>query len=152
MAISFKSVGTKELVSPLEEAKSLSPIGFKTPLRLGSENTYDMHTDLFEQIKDNLRNLIMSNWGSRLNLFDFGANLKELSSEAIAEEEYDSEVAVRIKRAVDKWMPFVLLEELVPIAETNVPDAFSIRRYLVTYSVPTLSSPSQTLEISLGVM
>lgn len=157
-AISFKSVGksTVTVRSEAEEQRPIIPIGIKTPLRFGNTSLFEMHTDLFDQIRDNLRNLILTNWGERLGLYDFGGNLNELAAERLAREDYDQEVAFRIKRAVDKWMPYVALEELVPIDNEPPPERSTrsevpTRRYLLTYDVPSINSPKQSLEIVVGL-
>lgn len=158
-SISFKSVGksTVTVRSEAEAARPVIPIGIKTPLRFGNTSLFEMHTELFDQIRDNLRNLIMTNWGERLGQYDFGANLRELAAERLAREDYDQEVAFRIKRAVDKWMPYVALEEMVPIDDEAVvlrsEHSYSVpmRRYLVTYDVPSINSPKQSLEIIVGL-
>lgn len=157
-AISFKSVGKSTLTvrSEAEAQQPNVPIGIKTPLRFGNTSLFEMHTELFDQIRDNLRNLVLTNWGERLGLYDFGANLVELSAERLAREDYDQEVALRIKRAVDKWMPYVSLEEMVPLDDepaTKSQRNFSVntRRYLLTYDVPSINSPKQSLEIVVGL-
>lgn len=158
-AISFKSVG-KSLVSTQAEATAtrvITPIGIKTPLRFGNTALFEMHTDLFDQIRDNLRNLIMTNWGERLGLYDFGGNLTELAAERLAREDYDQEVAFRIKAAVDKWMPYVYLQEMLPldladdpVRQSPVPH-LTVRSYLVSYEVPSINSNKQSLEIIVGL-
>ncbi len=158
-AISFKSVGksTVAVKNAQTEAQPTTPIGIRTPLRFGTTTLFEMTTDLFDQIRDNLRNLVMTNHGERLVLFDFGANLSELSTERVSREDYDHEVASRVASAVAKWMPYVSLDELVPL---DSPDdqlgrsrtsTIPIRRYLLTYEVPVLNSPKQSLEIVVGL-
>lgn len=158
-AISFKSVGksTVDVRNKASDTQPTIPIGIMTPLRFGNTSLFEMNTDLFDQIRDNLRNLILTNHGERLVLFDFGANLQELSTERVAREDYDSEVAARVAAAVSKWMPFVSLDELVPLDSDD--DALGrsrtstipIRRYLLTYDVPAINSPKQSLEIVVGL-
>jgi len=116
-----------------------------------------MHTDLFDQIRDNLRNLVLTNWGERLGQFDFGANLIELAAERLARDDYDQEVAFRIKAAVEKWMPYLVLQEMVPLdaaedvqSRSNVARV-ALRRYLLTYDVPSINSPKQSLEVVVGL-
>jgi phage baseplate assembly protein W len=157
-AISFKNVGksTNLVRSEAEAQQVVIPIGIKTPLRLGNTTLFEMHTDLFNQIRDNLRNLLMTNWGERVGLYDFGANLIELSAERLAQEDYDQEVAVRVKRAVDKWMPYVALEEMIPLDDEpshkrGDRSQVTTRRYLLSYSVPSINSPKQSLEIVVGL-
>jgi phage baseplate assembly protein W len=143
--------------SEAEAQQPVIPIGIKTPLRYGNTSLFEMHTVLFDQIRDNLRNLIMTNWGERLAQYDFGGNLNELSAEHLAREDYDQEVAFRIKRAVDKWMPYVSLEEMLPLDDKPIPTRGSrsevaTRCYLLTYDVPSINSPKQSLEIIVGLM
>lgn len=158
-AINFKSIG-KSTISVKENIvseQSSIPIGIRTPLRYGNQSLFEMNDDLFNQIRDNLKNLIMTNHGERLVFFDFGANLSELSTERMSREDYDQEVASRIAATVAKWMPFVSLDELVPsdneqdINRHNEVATIPIRRYLLTYSVPSINSPKQSLEIIVGL-
>ena len=81
---SFKSVG--ELTTEVDKIdKSLAPtprpIGIKTPVQLAKAGTglFTMNTSLKRNIQDNLRNLLTTNWGERLGLYDYGANLEELA-------------------------------------------------------------------------
>jgi phage baseplate assembly protein W len=110
----FKSVG-KTNAKLVEENTSLTssqlPIGILTPLQLGDRKngTLRMSWSLIDQIADNLRNLILTNWGERLGNYYFGANLKEISTEIVNQENYDSLAMERIKSAVSKWMPYVNL-------------------------------------------
>jgi len=158
-AISFKSVGKSTIVvrSEVETARSVIPIGIKTPIRYGNAALFEMHTDLFDQIRDNLRNLILTNWGERLGQYDFGANLFELAAERLAREDYDQEIAFRIRAAVEKWMPYVVLQEMVPLDSAEDAEIRSnvtrvaLRRYLLTYDVPSINSPKQSLEVVVGL-
>ncbi len=139
-----------------EEARVTIPIGIKTPLRFGNTSLFEMHTDLFDQIRDNLRNHILTNWGERLAQYDFGANLLELSAERLARDDYDQEVAARINSAVSKWMPYVSLQEMVPLDQEDQQvrshvSTVPLRRYLLTYDVPSINSAKQSLEVVLGL-
>ena len=83
---SFKSVG-KTRLDLIEEPGRLSkneiPIGFKTPLQFqdGDSGVFLMHTKLFNQISDNLKNLILTNSGERLIQTNLGANILPLAFE-----------------------------------------------------------------------
>ena len=79
----FKSVGkTKQQEEAEVVTKSQIPFGIKTPLQLGSsEGILAMNYSLEDQFADNLRNLLLTNWGERLGLYDFGANLRPLTTE-----------------------------------------------------------------------
>jgi len=153
MAISFKSVGkTIETLQKESLKETPTPIGIKTPLRVGesSEGLFAMHFSLADQIHDNLRNLILTNWGERLGSYDFGANLKELTTEYASREDFDNEAVVRINSAVSKWMPFVSLNEFEP--QLDQENAGNYVRFKITYDIPILNVVNKALEIVLRII
>ena len=152
---SFKSSGTTQ---QQQKARQLAvtpvPIGILTPLRPGtSEGIWGMTISLEDQIADNLRNLIMTNWGERLGLYDFGANLKEITTDIVSQNDFDSQAVERIRNAVTKWMPFINLETFESkILHTDNLSTGIIKLY-VTYSVPALGvTKMKTLEVTLYVI
>ena len=82
MAISFKDVGVKGFRQEevLSRNRTVVPIGIKTPVEPdpADQGLFLMHTDIKAQIADNLRNLILTNWGERLGNYFFGANLRPI--------------------------------------------------------------------------
>ena len=147
---SFKAVGQM-----LEEAKASQvvspsaggPIGISTPVRLsaGAGSLFEMHTNLEQQIKDNFRNMISTNHGERLMLYDFGANLKPLAYE-LGSESSDTAAITRISSTTRKYMPYVQLETFEPIRELSDDGSLSRIGVRVTYSVPTLGIPSSKVD------
>jgi hypothetical protein len=107
---SFKSVG--KTVSQQESetlTTSVLPLGIKVPLRYGAaDSVFEMHTVMSDQVHDNLKALIQTNWGERLCLYDYGANLQPLTSEFSNIEDFNESAMQRIRDAVNKWMPYIL--------------------------------------------
>jgi len=152
MTISFKSVGKTQATKNLETPDATTlPVGLKTPLRLGNsgEGLFAMHFDLADQAKDNLRNLLLTNWGERLGVYDFGANLKELTTELTAHENFDNEVMVRIKNAVSRWMPYVILNDFESNINNERNENIATIVIKVTYDIPILSVKNAIVEITL---
>tara|TARA_B100000131_G_scaffold87687_1_gene84529 strand:- start:13709 stop:14218 length:510 start_codon:yes stop_codon:yes gene_type:complete len=107
----FSSVGQTIVSSKnsfIEDESALTPVGILTPLRLGngSDGLFKMSKDIITQVRDNFRNMLATNWGDRLMLHDFGANLSELAFE-LGTEVADLEAVMRIKATTEKYMPFV---------------------------------------------
>jgi phage baseplate assembly protein W len=155
---SFKSSGkTQEqrLVEKIEKTKT--PIGIKTPLQLndgaGTEIfvTYD---NLADTVHDNLRNLLLTNWGERLGLYDFGANLRPLLTELVSSDDFDGQIMERISNAVARWMPYVSLENFESKIDRSKSGSESLAHINVkiTYSVPSLGVSNKLLEITLNAM
>ena len=148
---SFKSVGEKLTSSSTKETTRLErlPIGIKTPLQLNSDGGFfKMHFENSDQIADNLRNLILTNHGERLLHYDFGANLRSLTFN-LGQEDFDNEAILRIKRAVNKYMPYVSLETFVSFVEKNTLDAIATVGIRITYKVEALNETTRVLEIIL---
>ena len=107
-----------------------------------------MHYSLQDQIKDNLRNLVLTNNGERLGRPDFGANLLEMSLE-LGSEDADQKAMIRIKDAVGKYLPFV---QLVGFAtEVDHFDNKEVAKVdiFLTYTIPRISTKQHGLKVTL---
>jgi hypothetical protein len=111
-----------------------------------------MHFDFAEQMDDNLRNLIQTNFGDRLGLYNFGANLRPLLTEYTNKEDFDSEAMIRINTAISKWMPFV-----TPLGFDSKNDLednkyTAIVKIFLSYSVPNTTINERMIELDLFVI
>lgn len=100
------------------------PIGIKTPLERGrdsGETLFKMHFELEDQIKDNLKNLIMTQKGERLGFPDYGTNLRAIySNTSISDEQIAEYAANEIKQAALKYMPSInLVQFYSDVADTT---------------------------------
>ena len=114
--INFKHVGTKISARKFEDTKKSpsTPIGIKTPLRLGigESNLFDMHFQPADQINDNLKNLIKTNFGERLGRFNYGANLQSLSFDYADLGNFENNALVNIREAINNTMPIVEVDNV----------------------------------------
>lgn len=151
---SFKSVGKTQDKNAQEQiSESPIPFGIKTPLELGSsEGILAMNYDLAVQFADNLRNLLMTNWGERLGLYQFGANLKPLTTEFVSQDDFDSQAIERIKAAVERWMPYIELDNFSSVVDRNENYNTGIIKVNVTYAIPSLNIVDQGVQIVLYVI
>jgi len=145
--INFKHVGTKisarKFVSPVSQPKT--PIGIKTPLRLGTGNSnlFDMHFQPSDQIIDNLKNLIKTNFGERLGRFDYGANLQSLSFDYADIGNFENNALTNIREAINKTMPIVEVDNVEVISyskedNSEIPSGIAQVNIAVTYNVPKI--------------
>lgn len=152
---SFKNVG-KTRQSQDEEAITTSqiPFGIKTPLQLGnsSEGILSMNFSLSDQFADNLKNLLLTNWGERLGLYDFGANLKPLTTEFVSQEDFDTEAITRIRAAVEKWMPYVTLNTFESTTDRTENNNTGVIKINITYRIPSIEDNDRSLQIVLYVI
>jgi phage baseplate assembly protein W len=153
-AFNFKSSGKTQEQQVIESlVKSPLPIGIMTPLREGgADGLFKMHYSLLEQVHDNLRNLLLTNWGERLGLYNFGANLRPLTTEFSTLDDFDASAIERIRDAVTKWMPYVSLQDFISEIDRTENKNTGIIRLSITYVIPTLQSSSRALQLSLYVI
>jgi phage baseplate assembly protein W len=153
---SFKSSGilkTNQVAEQVRNAPVQLPIGIITPLRLGTdEGVFAMNFSLEDQIADNLRNLIQTNWGERLGLYEYGANLMPLLVDYSSQDDFDSLAIQRINAAVSKWMPYVSLEDFISSTDRIENINTAIVKLLITYTIPSIETKKRAIEISLYVI
>jgi len=154
--ISFKDVGVRNEVArnnPLTTNRSVLPIGIKTPLELvGGKTLFLTHDKIAEQVDDNLRNLLLTNWGERVAIYNFGANLRPMLTEFGNKDDFDTEAMVRINTAITKWMPFVTPLGFESFADLEDNVVTGKTRIYVSYAVPRLNIKERSLELSLFVI
>jgi phage baseplate assembly protein W len=152
-AFSFKSVGQTTQQISQQPTGSKPPVGIKTPLELGAnEGIFKMHFNVADQLHDNLKNLLLTNWGDRPVHYYLGANLRKLTTEFVSQEDFDISAATNIKDAVGKWMPFIDLEGfLTEIDHTDNKNTAKVN-LTVTYNIPAINVKSRKLQIILYVV
>lgn len=135
-----------------ERNERLVPVGIKTPIQFATrqDDTFKMHDNVVSQIKDNFRNLLQTNHGERLGLFDFGANLSELCFD-FGDETTDGEAMRRILRTTQKYMPFVVLKSFSPFTERSNNQHTAKIGVRLTYDIPALNSIDNRIEVILHV-
>lgn len=151
----FKSVGkTTEQTTISSETVTSTPtlFGIKTPLRSDTKYIFAVTTSLKEQIADNFRNLLLTNWGERVVLKNYGANLRPLLTEYVSLNDFDSMAQNNISSAVSTWMPYIVLNNyLSSIDKIQTNGKVLAIKLIVSYDVPTLNIKDAIIEIILYV-
>lgn len=151
---SFKNVGSTvrqiQTASPVPQSL---PIGIKTPMSLSTNgNPYTMTMTIADQIQDNLRNLLLTNWGERLGIYKYGANLRSVLAEMSTTENIDSIVMKLINDAVNEYMPFVTLETFdMKFLQSDL-NAQAKYQITINYSVPKINVRNQKVKIILEAL
>jgi phage baseplate assembly protein W len=155
VARTFKSSGTQFATQrPASFQVPVIPVGIKTPMSLGGNSVstpFLMNTTIEDQIGDNLRNLILTNHGERLGIYDFGADLGSLLTESIAISNMTQEVENRIKTAVQKYMPGIHIDGITPLANPPRGKSLASFDFIVTYSYVQAGINGRKIQINLTV-
>jgi len=159
----FKSVGTvvsddRPGQESIKNAMANAKIGIKTPPSFtGRGDLFDMHNDPREQLKDNLKNLILTNQGERLINTSFGANLKSVLYDFTKEAEYKRIVEDMIRSSAQKFMPVINITEVQTVIidqqEKNVANRAGLAKLKlrVIFSVPVMRVDNLAVEVSMFI-
>jgi phage baseplate assembly protein W len=146
---SFKAVG--QLATSVAEQAQLTvvkdPIGILTPVSFAQfgGTLFSMSFDVKQQIRDNLKNLILTNTGERLMMTDLGADLRRLATE-VSNEDVVNAAINSISSTVSKYMPFVELENFETRTEPSLNGSNIGIVVRVSYSVPSINATNQAVE------
>jgi phage baseplate assembly protein W len=153
-SFSFKSSGKTQSQRLADTLSSTTiPIGIKTPLRLGtSEGLLAMNFTLADQLHDNFRNLLQTNFGEHLGIYDFGANLRPLVTEFASQDDFDTQAIDRIKVAVSRWMSFIDLDNFVSTVDRTTNKNTAVINVAITYNIPALNVVGKVLQVTLYVI
>jgi len=149
---SFKSSGVTQQTTPANNLTvTPTPIGIVTPLKLGTTDLLQTNTDVGVQMADNLRNLIQTNWGERLGLYNYGANLRPLLVDLVSQDDFDSKAIAAIKSAVQRWMPYIDLIDFTSTTNKTgkLTQGIASVTIMITYNIPSLNVKSKKLSTTL---
>jgi len=148
--ISFKSSGTMQAVA-IANALVVTPpvIGIITPLSLGTSDIVTTTSDMGVAMTDNLRNLITTNWGERLGLYNFGANLQPLMTNLVDLNDFDSSAISNIRSAVQQWMPYIDLQNFTSTIDRTQNQNTAVIQLAITFNIPSLGIKNKALQVTL---
>ncbi len=115
-------------------------IGFSFPLGFIGDRFFNRTKTIEEQAQHNLRNLLLTNLGERVNQPEFGSRLLEV----VFEFKDDTLIEEVINEAVEKWLPYITINEVVTIVDATNPNRLNVS---IDFSVAT--SPDATNQITL---
>jgi phage baseplate assembly protein W len=91
------------------EPKQVLPIGVSIPFNNPNGVFYQTYTNL-DQVRTNLKNLLLTDQGERYMLPDFGTDIRWLLFENISDEtQFREKLTSTIVDAVNRWMPYLSL-------------------------------------------
>lgn len=147
----------KSIESVIEERKI--PLGIATPLSLAQDDKsslYTMNFDQLEQIRQNLKNLLLTSPGERLGRFDFGAGLRNITFEMISQNNnFETLIMELMQNAVQRYMPYVSLKTLtsenISIETTKINRPLAKLLLEVNFDVPALNAKNQKIMLVLYI-
>lgn len=128
-------------------------IGFTVPFSrsTGSLGYFETTQDEVSAVHENLKSLLLTNWGERLMHYSFGCNLSEFLFEQIHGEELKDSIRERIIHQVERWMPFVAVDDIDVVFEEDDSSIGSNTMFVVMkFRVASRPNLSETLSFELS--
>ena len=100
----------KKIVIDTEEFNNFA-VGITLPIQRGSDGYFAQSFRTFDQVRSNLKNLLLTKKGERLLQPEFGSGLHDLLFNP-ATEKFEEDLETTVNDAVAKWLPYIIVEDI----------------------------------------
>lgn len=100
----------KKIVIDTEEFNNFA-VGITLPIQRGSDGYFAQSFKTFDQVRSNLKNLLLTKRGERILQPEFGSGLHDLLFNP-ATEKFEEDLENTINDAIAKWLPYVIVEDI----------------------------------------
>ena len=100
----------KKIVIDTEEFNNFA-VGITLPIQRGNEGYFRQSFRTFDQVRSNLKNLLLTKRGERILQPDFGSGLHDLLFNP-ATEKFEEDLENTINDAVAQWLPYIIVEDI----------------------------------------
>ena len=100
----------KKIVIDTEEFNNYA-VGITLPIQRGSDGYFAQSFKTFDQVRSNLKNLLLTKKGERILQPEFGSGLHDLLFNP-ATKKFEEDLENTINDAVTKWLPYVIVEDI----------------------------------------
>ena len=100
----------KKIVIDTEEYNNYA-VGITLPIQRGNDGYFAQSFRTFDQVRSNLKNLLLTKKGERILQPEFGSGLHDLLFNP-ATEKFEEDLETTINESVAKWLPYVIVEDI----------------------------------------
>ena len=100
----------QKIVIDTEEFNNFA-VGITLPIQRGNDGYFAQSFRTFDQVRSNLKNLLLTKKGERIIHPEFGSGLHDLLFQP-ATEKFEEDLETTINEAVAKWLPYVIVEDI----------------------------------------
>jgi len=122
-------------------------VGIEFPLDYSQEGFFRKTKTIRQQVKSNIRNLLLTERGERVFQPNFGSNLKSLLFEQITPTLLEN-VENDIRESLSTWLPYVNVNNLVVVQDDrNLNQVLVSLEYSTTLEPDSLDTITFTFEV-----
>ena len=98
----------RKIVIDTEEFNNYA-VGITLPIQRGEDGYFRQSFRTFDQIRSNLKNLLLTKKGERIFQPEFGSGLHDLLFQP-GTEKFEEDLETTINEEVAKWLPYLIVE------------------------------------------
>ena len=118
-------------------------IGLALPIKTDDNNVFSLTKNSYDQVRHNLRNLLLTNVGERVYQPEFGSRLRELCFEQL-DDTLPQRIEDEVRRAVNFWLPYVNIVSVETLTQEDKKSKIFVR---VQFSTTLNSQTLQQIEL-----
>ena len=118
-------------------------IGLALPIKPDDNNVFSLTKNSYDQVRHNLRNLLLTNVGERVYQPEFGSRLRELCFEQL-DDTLPQRIEDEVRRAVNFWLPYVNIVSVETLTQEDKKSKIFVR---VQFSTTLNSETLQQIEL-----
>ena len=100
----------QKIVIDTEEFNNYA-VGITLPIQRGNDGYFAQSFRTFDQVRSNLKNLLLTKKGERILQPEFGSGLHDLLFNP-ATEKFEEDLETTINDSVAKWLPYIIVEDI----------------------------------------
>ena len=100
----------QKIVIDTEEFNNFA-VGITLPIQRGNDGYFAQSFRTFDQVRSNLKNLLLTKKGERILQPEFGSGLHDLLFNP-ATEKFEEDLETTINDSVAKWLPYIIVEDI----------------------------------------
>ena len=100
----------RKIVIDTEEFNNYA-VGITLPIQRGEDGYFRQSFKTFDQIRSNLKNLLLTKKGERIFQPEFGSGLHDLLFNP-ATEKFEEDLENTINDAIAQWLPYIVVEDI----------------------------------------
>jgi len=139
-------LGKVNVVDLAENDYKVLGIGINT--RSNTGGAFAVNYTTLEQAKSNITNLIMTSKGERIGQPEFGCDIWKVLFEPIVDEELDTKVESVIISAVNRWLPYISVNEIILDYNDEFKDA---NKFGVEINFSLTSNPNLRESVTINI-
>ena len=127
-------------------------INLKFPLRAYRKGFFEMNNTTRDAIREYIKILLLTKKGERVVNSSIGTNIPILAGqlfEPAIKEDLEPQITLEVRRALERWMPYVTLESLEVFTSADAPRGIALEETQILVVMEYLVNNAEAMRDSI---